>query len=908
MKLKSSCIILLSINSLSASAEVTLDGTLGRNGALPGPDYLIGADLGRQHGGNLFHSFQYFNLNNYESATFSGPNSVSNIISRVTGGNPSNIDGLIRSTIPNADMYFLNPYGIMFGPNARLDVQGGFHASTADYLRLGDGGRFDAYNPSDSILTVAPIEAFGFLDYKVASILVTGDGKEIIQSDWNGEPTGLNVQHDQTLSLIGGQIEINQGNYVSDTSMFAFSPFKPTGSLGALGGRINLASVASQGEIILTPSDLDISQFNQLGDIRISSKSLIDVSGNTLGQLFIRGKRLFVNDNSFIQAEIFDDGEPLFAENNNHPISIDIKVQDLSLLNASRIFNTTRSIGDAGDISIQADQITLANRSRLGSNTTSRGNAGNVSVQSRHIFVSNGGIFSVSNSPGNAGHISIQTNDLILTERGRIGTDIISTGRGGNISIQTNQIALEEGGRISSATLGEGNAGQIHIHANDQIVITGAKKQTDTTLGGFASGIISSTTRFSSKDHTVGGSGGNILLEGKELILAQGGLIASSTLATESEESGQAGNITLHLSGALKLSGINPYGENLEGFGSGIYASAKGDNTGRAGTISITAESLLINEGAVISSATNGHSPGGDIHLQIKGPLTISGDSSGIVLNEPAKAQLDFLEVFPNSQTNLSVSGIYSSSESVAPSAGQAGNILIQAQNLKVTQGALINSSTKNAGGGSISLITPSLLYLRQSEMTTSVHGGSGDGGNITIENPTFVVMNGSRIIAQADEGQGGNIYIKSGQFVTSPNSLVSASSRLGIDGDVKIDSPAVDLSGALLVLSSGFDIDESFDEPCKAAQAGNSFVVKPISGVPPIPSDWKANPLILLPVSEEKTPPTVKNKAKTAGQSPFKVALLTGCQLNLSAPPARVGTTHRAVKKSRVIPEEPLF
>jgi len=90
--------------------------------------------LGRQHGGNLFHSFQDFNLNSSESATFSGPNNVSNVISRVTGGNPSNIDGLIRSTMPNADMYFLNPYGIMFGPNAQLDVQGSFHASTADTL------------------------------------------------------------------------------------------------------------------------------------------------------------------------------------------------------------------------------------------------------------------------------------------------------------------------------------------------------------------------------------------------------------------------------------------------------------------------------------------------------------------------------------------------------------------------------------------------------------------------------------------------------------------------------------------------------------------------------------------------------------------------------------------------------
>ena len=122
MKLHYLLTIPVFISSLGTNAEVTLDGTLGSSGALLGHDYLIGADLGQQHGANLFHSFQDFNLQSFESATFSGPNSVSNVISRVTGGNPSNIDGLICSSIPNADMYLLNPHGIMFGPNAPMPL------------------------------------------------------------------------------------------------------------------------------------------------------------------------------------------------------------------------------------------------------------------------------------------------------------------------------------------------------------------------------------------------------------------------------------------------------------------------------------------------------------------------------------------------------------------------------------------------------------------------------------------------------------------------------------------------------------------------------------------------------------------------------------------------------------------
>jgi len=209
------CIIIIQcglIITFSAKAEVITDGSLGRRTVLPGPDYQIGADLGQQYGGNLFHSFQDFNLQASESATFSGANSVQNIISRVTGGNPSNIDGLIRSEIPDADMYFLNPYGIMFGPNAKLNVQGSFYASTADYLRLRDGGNFNARNPSESILSVAPIEEFGFLTESPASLSI--DGSE------------LSVAIEKTLFFSGGNINIiNQAK------------------LTALFGRIRLVSV-----------------------------------------------------------------------------------------------------------------------------------------------------------------------------------------------------------------------------------------------------------------------------------------------------------------------------------------------------------------------------------------------------------------------------------------------------------------------------------------------------------------------------------------------------------------------------------------------------------------------------------------------------------------------------------------
>ena len=875
MKLPNLLTIILLIISLIANAEVTLDGSLGHSGALPGPNYLIGADLGRQHGGNLFHSFKDFNLSRFESATFSGPNSINNIISRVTGGTPSNIDGLIRSTIP-ANMYFLNPYGIIFGPNAKLDVQGSFHASTADYLRLGDGGRFDARYPSESLLTIAPIEAFGFLDNTVASISVSGQGQEI--TDWDGELTGLNVLDGKTLSLVGGDIEVKKGNYVISRAMFSPNQFMPIEGLNAPSGQINLVSVASPGEVVLTNSGLDISQFDELGDITISKKSLVNVSGNGLGNLFIRANQLLVNDNSSIQAEIIDNGGPVTTGNANS-INIDIQVENLDLSDRSRIFNTTRTTTNAGQVLIQANNITLTN-GRLGSNTVSIGNAGDVSIKADRISVFEGGIFSITTSHGDAGKLYVQANEINLINDGRIGTDTISTGRAGDVSVQANNIFLNESGMISSRTSASGNAGHIYIHVTDKMMITGANHNTALQLSGLASGVMSgvkpSGVMFREIGDIVGGIGGDIVLEAGELILEQGGVISSSTVAPSGMQSERAGNITIRVFGNLKLSGVNPYGENSHGLSTGIYTRTKGKNAGEAGNISIEAESLSLTDGAIITSNTNNSAQGGHIDICVNGPISISKNSADIVLKEGGSYQQDFQKEFANYQNRIAISGIYAHSESTSANAGQAGKIQIAADRIDLIGGASINTSTKNADGGNITLTIPNLLYLHAAEVTTSVHGGKDDGGNITIENPHFVVLNQSKLQANADEGQGGNIYIKSGQFVTSKNSLVSASSKLGIDGEIKIDSPDVDISGAWLILPAKF-VDASGQlKPLCSARVGrnkNSFVAKRFAGGPSNPSDLQANMLILVQPEDEKMPlQKTSGGKKDARQSVLKV------------------------------------
>jgi len=482
MKLKSSCIILLSINSLSASAEVTLDGTLGRGGALKGPDYLIGADLGRQHGGNLFHSFQYFNLNRSESATFSGPNSVSNIISRVTGGNPSNIDGLIRSTIPNADMYFLNPYGIMFGENAKLDVQGSFHASTADYLRLGEGGSFDARYPNDSLLTIAPVEAFGFLTDTPAPITT--------------QNSDLSVFDGNSLSLIGGDLHLN-GNSPVMFDEKGFMAVFARSKLSAPAGQINLASVASIGEVIPSEFGLDL---NAEGGTITANNILMDVSGRGSGGVFIRGEQFFMNE-AVIQANTM-------ADQNGK--GIDMKVTDSIDIKGDMIaiLSHTMGSGNAGAITVTVPYLTVTG-SIIEANSFDKGNAGNIIIEAKQISLDKGSIITNSDfANGQAGNMNInatesvsifgqrkgilvipgtilQDNPSLLTSEtfggeksgsitittkllnlagGLVSTNNYGIFKGSDITVNADKIDITSGGGIISLVYADGDGGKLNNH------------------------------------------------------------------------------------------------------------------------------------------------------------------------------------------------------------------------------------------------------------------------------------------------------------------------------------------------------------------------------------------------------------------------------------------------------------
>jgi filamentous hemagglutinin family protein len=533
-------------------AQVTPDNTLGVENSIvtsnTNNDSLrLQIEGGAIRGINLFHSFRDFNIAEGQSLYFQNPIDITNIISRVTGGSSSNIAGTLGVSGGTANLFLLNPNGIIFGANARLDVKSSFVATTATAIQFGNQGFFSSSVPdSPPLLTVNP-SAFLFNQVTPAPIV----NRSTTPLEESGR-RGLQVPDGKSLLLLGGEINFTGGG------------------VNASGGQVDLGAVADRGKVELALNDNNLrltfpATLNR-ADISLTNGATVSTSGEGGGSIQIWGRNVFINGGSQVAAStqgaksgsgltvnasesLEVNGFALFGNvfGNISTLSfgdgqagdLTIETRRLSIQDGAQIVSGTLGNGSAGQLTVNASEsVEVADRnstgdsSSLASFTGNAGQAGNLTVNTRRLIIRDGGVLSTQSLiafddgqffpvSGKGGNQTINASDSVeLIKEGFIFTDTQSPGDAGNITINTGRLLVQDGSNIGAQSQGSGNAGNITVQARSIILSNQSQINAVTTAS----------------------QGGNITLKVSDTLLLRQGSFISATAGT-AQAGGDGGNI-----------------------------------------------------------------------------------------------------------------------------------------------------------------------------------------------------------------------------------------------------------------------------------------------------------------------------------------------------------------------------
>ncbi len=765
------CLILLLLACLRPPAfaqiptTIVPDKTLGTMVTEDGNLHTI--DGGTPRGSNLFHSFDRFDIGAGDTARFTTQQTgIHNILSRVTGGHRSMIDGRLQSDVPDANLYLLNPSGVVFGSNARLDVRGSFHVSTADVLRLQDGGEFHADLMETTVLTLAPPSAFGFLRDQPSEIAIDG--------------ARLAVPDGAALSLVGGNIRVEGGK------------------LTASQGQLNVISVVSRGDAVFQAGaempTMDVVGAEELGEVTITKNARLSTSGEGGGTVLIRGRRLRV-DAASIAANT--GGTQAVGR-------IDIAVSDMTLSSGGQLRASALegSRGAAGTITVRVTgEMTVTGReSTIDSGNAGSGPGGLINLRVGKLSVRSIGAIDAGSRgrSGHAGSISIAATDSVtVRDRARISASTEGRGRGGDIMIDTADLTVRNRAVISANTTrrseGGGDAGRIEIHATDRVLVTGQSGIENLTDGSGNGGDI----MIDSGDLTVrdgasisanaerqsSGDAGSIQITAADVTIDDGRIESVS----QAGASGNAGDITLHATGQVLVTGGRP--NQLPGQ---IRTTAVRGSQGSAGSITITADTLSIvtantssaERPARITSASDSGDTG-DITIEVC-QLSVTGGSfiaASVRENAVEGARGGNIRITATERITVSgenrvgnrAEGDYSRIDAETLGRGHAGNVILNTPQLIIEGGGRVFSAARatddnpalSGRAGVVTITATDSVTLTGRDRTGRPSGiltstdGSGNGGNIMIDTGELQLLDGGEITAQATgRGDAGSIKI----------------------------------------------------------------------------------------------------------------------------------------------------
>lgn len=784
--------------ALRLSAQIITDGSMGAAMNLSGPNFQIPETLGTRAGANLFHSFQSFNLSQGERATFTGGTGIQHLVARVTGGTVSKIDGMLASEVPGANLYLMNPAGVVFGPNARLQVPGDFAVTTADQIEFAMGSPFGSkLNQTVTLSSAAPV-AFGFL----------GDNPKAIS--FNGSQLAVGVG--RLFNIVGGALE-----------------FRSSSDISAPSGNLLLASVGSPGSLLM--ANPVTSQFSSLGDIALTGGAQIKASGARAGNLLVRCRNLNLAESTnerftSLRNETFGNG--LGGR-------IDIGVDEsITISGASIVARSARSaIGSGSDIAILAKSIALRDGGIVTSDASGLANAGSISIvgsdnisilggqntiSSRSLSSSLGNagtitlrsggsinikdqefIESSANGGGNAAEIRVEAKSLSLNSSyiHAIGNGLRS--RGGDIHLTSRgEFRMTGESGISSEVFGRGNAGSVYVSAGS-VVIDGAVDSENKP-----STYISTT---SGESVTPAGRAGRLVVSGTEGVIARNAQFQSTSFNPSA-----AGNIDIRGESILMSnsqvrasSGANVRGNaiaNSPGMGGDVLLVAKSGNISlestiirsrvwgaslddKAGNISIQGHNITLWNGTSINSTAGGlFGSGGNIDIVATGTLDLG-------------YSIPIANANPSSADNLISTGSFATDGSAG---GVGGNVTVAAHNVQIGPRSYISSVTSTRGRAGDTTINATgnviidgggldLLIFRSGAFSGSENAGSA--GTVNVKAGSIHVDSRGQVSSSATIGDAGSVVIETttGDLMVSQNSQIVVSAANGNAGSIRLNS-----------------------------------------------------------------------------------------------------------------------
>lgn len=812
------------VTSLMAAVTTAGDGV--GTSVTAGPDFTI--SNGTVSGTNLFHSFNQFNLTSTESATFTygGMGAIDNVIGRILGG-ASSIDGTVGfdGTLPSANLFLINPAGIVFGPNAQLNVPGSFHASTADYVSFTGGDTWGAAVPATQTLSTAAPAAFGFLNDASFNSVTVQSG------------ASLSVATNQTLSLVGSGLTVTNADLTAESGQVNLVSVASAGLVSSLSGTPSAPGIG--GSVSITDSTIDVSgTLNETGD------------NGAGGSVYIKGGSLTLDNSSVFAIHysdtvdagdfdfqatgalnltdsfVYSGANFFFPSSGGDADSGDINF-DAGTFSATNtlVYSLTGGASPSGNITVSADDgvtevydfaggtyptamdadIVIDNSNfysaALSTANYSMGSPGYIFLFSDSLYMTGGNLYASTFSPtdtASAGYVYLLADYAHITNSSQIHTDTDGAADAGYILFGGNEWLVDGGTSITSdatSSATTGNAGDIRIIVDDFELDNASMATSYAGTGNGNAGVITvdNCFIFCSPSPT------------NSFTLSNGATLLSEVV----NGAGSAGDITI-LTDALTVQG-----------GSSISSSSD-QAIGAAGNVEIDSDTVVIDNSSISSDTHDGIGGFIDIDAAVSGMViadaTIStntdgdGDAGGIFLSGGDWTLSGVNTQISSSQTS---NGDYMSGGGI----GDAGDILVNVSSLSMSDSASILSSTSSDATGPVGSMVEGLVS-DAGNITITASDGIDDAmtndlsltGTISIVDYITFEFSGiifnfpifaptiPTIASNSEDGIGnaGSITINTGTASIN-GGLVFANTNAGLGGNIEVNADYLDATNLTL-------------------------------------------------------------------------------------------------------------